>query len=269
VLIVIGSVASVSIAGLFTAGLLPGLFLAFVLALMARRGAGWGDAATAERASGRVVWHSFVVAIPALLLPFLIRSAVVGGIATATEVSTIGVAYTIVIGLVVYRQFDWRRIYPMLVDTATLSGAILPTAGGATAMAWALTKSGFSNALVAFMSGLFGGRWSFLAISILVFAVLGSVLEGIPAMAVRPAAVPGSAPAWSQRTALCGGGDPGDGHRAVRSAVRARLLRRLHHWPGVAGGRPAADLAILGAPAVGVVIIALIPWLLTGLVPAP
>jgi len=44
VLIVIGSVTSVSISGLFTAGLLPGLFLAIVLALMARRNAGRHDA---------------------------------------------------------------------------------------------------------------------------------------------------------------------------------------------------------------------------------
>ncbi len=86
VLIVIGSVTSVSIAGLFTAGLLPGLFLALVLGLMARRGRAGGPAGVA-RAPARVVWRTFVVAIPALLLPFVIRGAVVEGVATATEVS--------------------------------------------------------------------------------------------------------------------------------------------------------------------------------------
>jgi TRAP-type C4-dicarboxylate transport system permease large subunit len=48
-------------------------------------------------------------------------------------------AYTVIVGILVYHQFDWRRLYPMLVDTATLSGSILLIVGTATAMAWALT----------------------------------------------------------------------------------------------------------------------------------
>ena len=60
-------------------------------------------------------------------------------------------AYTVLAGLFVYRQFDWKRVQPMLVETASLSGAILLIIGCATAMAWALTQSGFSNSLVALM----------------------------------------------------------------------------------------------------------------------
>ena len=51
------------------------------------------------------------IALPALALPFVIRTAVVEGVATATEVSTVGIVYTILAGLFVYRQFDWRRLY--------------------------------------------------------------------------------------------------------------------------------------------------------------
>jgi len=61
------------------------------------------------------------------------------GIATATEVSTVGVVYTAFAGLFIYRQFNWRRLYPMLIETASLSGAILLIIGTATAMAWSLT----------------------------------------------------------------------------------------------------------------------------------
>ena len=70
----------------------------------------------------------------------------------------------------------------MLVDTAALSGAILLIIGAATAMAWALTQSGFSRDLAAAMAVLPGGQAGFLAVSILAFVVLGSVLEGIPAI---------------------------------------------------------------------------------------
>src|ERR1700674_1944529 len=70
----------------------------------------------------------------------------------------------------------------MLVETASMSGAILLIIGAATGMAWALTQSGFSRQLATTMAGMPGGQAGFLAISIVAFSVLGSVLEGIPAI---------------------------------------------------------------------------------------
>jgi tripartite ATP-independent transporter DctM subunit len=129
-----------------------------------------------------VILRLFLIALPALSLPFVIRAAVVEGVATATEVSTIGIVYGLICGLVVYRKFDVKRILPMLIDTASLSGAILLIIGAATGMAWGLTQSGFSQVVTQIMMDLNGGPNLFLFISILVFVVLGSVLEGIPAI---------------------------------------------------------------------------------------
>lgn len=182
VLITIGSVTGVSIAALFTGGLLPGIVLAAILAAMAWRRGADEDLTGIVRATPRQVGRALVIALPALLLPVLIRTAVVRGVATATEVSTIGIAYAVLAGLLIYRQFPWRRLYPMLVQTASLSGAILLIIGAATAMAWGLTQSGFSQSLAQAMAGVPGGRFGFLLISIAAFVVLGSVLEGIPAI---------------------------------------------------------------------------------------
>jgi tripartite ATP-independent transporter DctM subunit len=182
VLITIGSVTGVSITALFTGGLLPGLVLAVTLCALV----GWRyrheDLSHVARPSSRVIGKTFLIAIPAIALPFVIRFAVVEGIATATEVSTIGIVYSVLAGLLIYRQFDWRRIYPMLVTTAALSGAILLIIGAATGMAWALTQSGFSETLAAVMKSLPGGTIGFLLVSAVAFIVLGSVLEGIPAI---------------------------------------------------------------------------------------
>jgi tripartite ATP-independent transporter DctM subunit len=182
VLITIGSVTGVSIAALFAGGLLPAVVLAFLLCFVIRWRYRNEHLADVSRATKREIARSFVVALPAIALPFLIRAAVVEGIATATEVSTIGIAYSAVAGLVLYRRFDWAALRPMLVSTACLSGAILLIIGTATAMAWGLTQSGFSRTLAAAMTGLPGGAASFMAASILAFVVLGSVLEGIPAI---------------------------------------------------------------------------------------
>jgi tripartite ATP-independent transporter DctM subunit len=182
VLITIGSVTGVSIAALFTGGLLPAVVgmiaLGVLVFLETRRDKKTGIA----RATGAQIGRALLIAVPALALPVVIRTVVVEGVATATEVSTVGVMYTVVAGVLIYRQFDLRRLYPMLVDTAALSGAILLIIGCATGMAWALTQSGFSRQLVTVMSAVPGGQGGFLAISVVAFVVLGSVLEGIPAI---------------------------------------------------------------------------------------
>jgi tripartite ATP-independent transporter DctM subunit len=182
VLITVGSVTGVSIAALFTGGLLPAIVGLVALAIVVFVQTRHEDMGSAKRFDAASKLRLFAVALPGLGLPIVIRSAVVEGVATATEVATIGVVYTILVGMFFYRCFDWRRVYPILVDTASLSGAILLVVGAATAMAWALTQSGFSQQLVDLMVGVPGGRWGFLAISALAFIVLGSVLEGVPAI---------------------------------------------------------------------------------------
>ncbi|MBP1299769.1 tripartite ATP-independent transporter DctM subunit [Bradyrhizobium elkanii] len=182
VLITIGSVTGVSIAALFTGGLLPGIVLAVGLCAVVWWRYRREDLSDVRRATRREIGRAFLIAVPAIALPFVIRAAVVQGVATATEVSTIGIVYSTLTGLLIYRQFDWRRLYPMLVETAALSGAILFIIGAATGMAWAPTQSGFSASLAKFMTSLPGGMPIFLVVTVIAFVILGSVLEGIPAI---------------------------------------------------------------------------------------
>jgi tripartite ATP-independent transporter DctM subunit len=182
VLIIIGSVTGVSIAALFTAGLLPALLCSAFLVAVALWSAKRENVTLSQRAPLSAVARAFFIAIPGLLLPLVIRFFVVSGIATATEVSVVGIIYTLIVGVFIYREFDWRRLYPTLVDTVSLSGAILLIIATATAMGWALTQSGFAQQLAAMLAGAPGGTTGIMLVSIVLFIVLGSVLEGIPAM---------------------------------------------------------------------------------------
>lgn len=182
VLITIGSVTGVSIAALFTGGLLPGVVLGLALCAVVWWRYRDEDLSLVERHSLHSVGRAFAIALPAVALPFVIRAAVVEGVATATEVSTIGIAYSALAGILIYRQFDLRRLPRMLVETATLSGAIVFIIGAATAMAWGLTQSGFAQDLAQAVAALPGGRFAFIVVSLVAFVVLGSVLEGIPAI---------------------------------------------------------------------------------------
>ena len=185
VLITIGAVCSVSITALFIGGLMPAVIATIAIAIVCWFRARREPKPAVVRAPLKMVGKTLLFALPALALPILIRVAVIEGVATATEVATIGVAYTLVVGLIMHafiKHLDFKRLYPMLVEAAALSGAILLIIGMATSMAWALTQSGFSARLVALMQGVPGAGFGFLLITIAIFIVLGSILEGIPAI---------------------------------------------------------------------------------------
>jgi tripartite ATP-independent transporter DctM subunit len=182
VLIVLGSVAGVSIAGLFTSGFVVAMVLLSVLAVLARMKAAGEHLGEVRRVPLRTIGRTMLIAAPALVLPFIIRSAVGGGIATATEVSTIAVLYALIIGIFLYGGIGPRKFYDMLVETAALSGAILLILGTALAMAWALTQTGFAQQLATIMATLPGGWMIFMAVTVVVFLLLGCVLEGLPAI---------------------------------------------------------------------------------------
>lgn len=268
VLITIGSVASISIGALFTGGVMPGVVLAAMLAILVRFRS-VEPVQGLKRASARMIGRAFVVALPSLVLPFLIRTAVAEGVATATEVSTVGIAYTVVIGLLVYRRFDWRRIYPMLVDTASLSGAILFIIGTATGMSWALTQSGFAQTLAHLMTGMPGGKYGFLIVSIVVFVVLGSVLEGIPAMVLfAPLLFPVARQIGVHEVHYA---------MVVILAMGIGLFMPpfgLGYYAACTIGRTNPDAAMrciwpyLGVLLVGLLLVAFVPWFSIGLLPS-
>ncbi len=265
VLITIGSVTGVSITALFTGGLLPGLVLGVMLCLVVWWRNRREDLSGVRKATGRQIAHALWVALPALALPFVIRAAVIEGIATATEVSTIGIVYATLVGLLIYRCFDPKRLLPMLVDTACLSGAILLIIGTATSMAWALTQSGFSTQLAGVMGGLPGGATTFMAVSIVAFVVLGSVLEGIPAIVLfGPLLFPIAHQMGIHEVhyAMVVILSMGIGLFAPPFGVGYYAACAIGRVAPEAGIRPIAGY--LCSIAVGIVIVAAVPWISTG-----
>ena len=233
VLITIGSVMpGLSIAALFTGGLLPAFVAALALVVVAWWRSRNSDAGAGERAPVSVILRTFVIAVPGLTLPFVIRFAVIKGIATATEVSTVGVVYTALLGLLVYRQFDWRRLYPILVETVSLTGAVMMIIGTATGDGLGADPIGlFAVAGV----GDGGGAGRQLGLprdhDRRVHHSRQRAGGNAGDRAVRAAAVPGRQGNGRARGALCDGGDPGDGDRPVRAAVWGWVLRRLRDRP--------------------------------------
>jgi len=265
VLIILGSATGISIGALFTGGLLPGIVVGAMLCSLVWWRHRGRERPHEVRPSRRVILRSFWVALPALALPFVIRFAVVEGVATATEVSTIGIVYAVLTGLLIYRKFDWARVWPMLVGTAALSGAILLIIGAATSMAWCLTQSGFSNNLADMFASLPGGKITFIIASMAVFIILGSLLEGIPAIVLfGPLLFPIAARIGVNEVhyAMIAILAMGMGLFAPPFGVGYYTACAINRVNPVDGMRPIMGYMV--ALAAGLVLVAAVPWISTG-----
>ncbi|GGE41508.1 ABC transporter permease [Agaricicola taiwanensis] len=264
VLIIIGSVTGISIAALFVGGLVPAVVCMLALAAVVFIRSRGERRGTAKR-DMRVIGKTFIVAIPALALPLIIRAAVLEGVATATEVAVIGIAYVAVVGTVMMRGISLRRMAEMLVETIAMSGAIMIIIALAGAMSWALTQSGFAQTLVDFMTNLPGGKAGFLIVSIIAFIVFGSILEGIPAIVLfGPLLVPaaqslGVHPVQYAMVVLLSMGlglfSPPFGYGYYTACAVARVSPDEAMWNMV---------PYLAALFLAIVIIAIFPWLSIG-----
>ncbi len=214
VLIIIGSVTGISIAALFTGGLLPGVvcMLALAVAVYFRARIERATQAASTRAPSA---STFIIALPALILPLIIRAAVLEGIATATEVAVIGIAYTLVAGMINdARRVDARRWPICWSIPSPMSGAVMIIIALAGAMAWALTQSGFAQSLAQCMTHLPGGKVGFLAATIADVRGPRQHPGGNPGdCTARPASDPGRNRARRASGALLDGGAALDGPR--------------------------------------------------------
>ncbi|MBV8354132.1 MAG: TRAP transporter large permease subunit [Candidatus Eremiobacteraeota bacterium] len=265
VLIILGSVTGISIAALFTAGLVPAAVCAVALVIVVLWRSRDDKSELAKQPPLPLIVKAIIVAIPGLALPMVIRFFVLDGIATATEVSTVGIVYTIVVGLFVYREFPLRRIYPMLKETAALTGAILLIIATATSMGWSLTQSGFAQQLADALSGAPGGKLGFIALSIVLFLVLGSVLEGIPALILfGPLLFPIAKQFHVHEV-----------HYAIIAIIAMGIglfapPLGVGYYSSCAIGKAAPDEAVwrivpyLAAVFIGLILIAYVPWFSTG-----
>jgi tripartite ATP-independent transporter DctM subunit len=183
-MIVIGSIAGLSVAALFTAGFIPAVILAIAIMIYIYRLAGQGGIEAAARPSGRDVGRAFVKALIPLGMPTIIFGGILGGVMTPTEASVVAVLYAAVVGLFVYREISWSQLPEILIQAAAVTGAVgllLATAG---VISWFLTVQQLPTMLIRLMTIVPGSSFMFLLITAVVFIFFGAVVEGLPAVVI-------------------------------------------------------------------------------------
>ncbi|HAR96121.1 MAG TPA: C4-dicarboxylate ABC transporter permease [Deltaproteobacteria bacterium] len=130
---------NVSVAEIFMAGFLPGVFIGLslmVYSYITSRRHGWR---APERVSFREGLRIVREGLWALCLPFLVLGGIYGGVFTPTEAAAVSVVYALVVELFIYRELKPARIIGICKDSAILSGALLFILSCATTFIWLLT----------------------------------------------------------------------------------------------------------------------------------
>ena len=139
-MVIYGSLMGVSIAGLFAAGILPGLLICILcMALIAACGRRWKLPKSEERFSLlRILW-AFKSSFLAILMPGIILGGILFGIVTPTEAAAIAVFYALFISVVVYRALKFSDIVVMLIRTARITGIVFLIIASASILSWWMT----------------------------------------------------------------------------------------------------------------------------------
>ena len=180
ILYVIAAGGAISVADLFTAGIVPGMLLMVVLMFTAwvvavRRGY------PAERFPG---WWALArltaAAVPGLMLIVIIFAGVRSGVFTATESACVAVLYAILVTLLVYRSLDWSAFRDAVLGAVRTTGMVMLIIGTATAFGWLMALLQVPAATVALMRGITDDPLLTLLIINIILLLLGTFMDMAP-----------------------------------------------------------------------------------------
>ena len=182
-MVVLGSLVNLSIVTLFLAGFIPAFILAAALlvliALRARRQA-WP---LSSRVTGADLRRSARRAAVPLGLPVILFGGIFSGATTVTEAALVAVVYALVAGMFI-GGIRSRELAGQLAQSGKVTATTLWVLAAASAFAWILVREWVPQMLGEWIGGVGAGRTGVLAMTVLLFIVVGALLEGLPALLI-------------------------------------------------------------------------------------
>ena len=175
-MILFAAIAQMDVSRLFLAGMIPGLVITIMLVVTAVGLSWFGDRELPQRASGVDIWRSFTAALPALAMPAIVLGGIYAGIFTPTEAAAVAVAYVLLMSAIFERKnFTLRRLVSSAESAVVTTTIIFVILGGATVFANSLTFANIPQSFTLFMN-----EHVTMALILLIFIVLGTVLDPVP-----------------------------------------------------------------------------------------
>lgn len=184
IMVVIAQIAGLSVGALFVAGFIPAVVLALAIMLLIYLQARYDKLGAEPRATWAATWTAFYRSIVPMMMPIIIFGAIFAGIADPTEAAVLAVVYAFVVGVFVYKEICWRDLPRIVINSAVTSGIVIFMVGAASSFSWILAYERVTQDLARGMLHISSAPWVFFVISMLVFIVLGAILEGLPAIII-------------------------------------------------------------------------------------
>jgi tripartite ATP-independent transporter DctM subunit len=147
-ILIVYSLASggVSIAALFVAGYLPGIFIGFVLMVTAAIFIKKEKLPPGEGVSLKEFGRTFLRAFPSLMLLVIVIGGIVGGVFTATEASAIAVIYTLGLSFF-YKELKIRELPSILLKSSETTAIVLLLIATSMSMSWVMSSEDIPQAI--------------------------------------------------------------------------------------------------------------------------
>ncbi len=185
IMVIYGAIMGVSIAGLFAAGIVPGLLIGVCLMLLTRfraRQRGY------PRHEGSFTVNEFFLSLKraalGLVLPLIILGGILGGVVTPTEAAALAVGYALFLGLIVYRNLNRRVLYDLFFRTAKLMGMITLIISSAAVLAWLMASEQIPQAVVQAFTSVSSNKYVLLILVNLFLILVGMFMDIISSLII-------------------------------------------------------------------------------------
>jgi C4-dicarboxylate transporter, DctM subunit len=177
ILIVYGVTVDQSIGKLFMAGVVPGVFLGFMLMLVTYVAAIKSGFKKRARAPFKEMWSSFKDAIWGLMVIIIIIGGIYGGLFTPTEAAAVSAVYGFFVAMFIYKDLRWKEIPEVIKASATTAAMIMFIIANAMVFAYLLTIQQIPQHLSAWIIGLHLNKYVFLIFINLLLLLAGNFME--------------------------------------------------------------------------------------------
>ncbi|MFS0824496.1 TRAP transporter large permease [Bacillus sp. 1P02SD] len=183
-MIIVGTLASLSIGDLFMAGAVPGVLIGLGLMIptyiiSVKRNYPKGDKKTLKE-----VWKSFLGAFWAILMTVIILYGILGGLFTPTEASIVAVIYALIIGLFVYKELPIKKIPEIMLSTMTSTAAIMLLVGFANLFGWILVSERIPQMVADLILGISTNPVIVILLIIALMLFVGTFMETIAGLVI-------------------------------------------------------------------------------------
>ncbi|PIC67835.1 C4-dicarboxylate ABC transporter permease [Sporosarcina sp. P21c] len=183
-MIIVGTLASVSIGDLFLAGAVPGILLGLGLMIPTYLISVKRNYPKGERKSFKEISSSFLGAFWALFMTVIILVGILGGIFTPTEASVIAVLYALVIGIFVYKELPIRKIPEIMLDSMTSTASIMLLVGFANLFGWIMVSEQIPQLVASTILGISSNPIIVIILINILLLFVGTFMETIAALVI-------------------------------------------------------------------------------------